>query len=229
MRKGDFVEAQDRKFAGQLRIFANNLVPLADSLGISAEDLATIQADAYAMEFAVSTQQSMESLRKSWTLFKDNLRGGKQGKTNMIPGFGDPLAPPPLVLDGVEARFRKWAQRIKAHKNYSVSIGSQLGIVSGPVAGISSSSGKPTIFELGISGSRVFLKWRKGRYDGINIYRKRKDQAFQLAGTDLKPNWMDPAPLPTEPEVWIYKIIYIKDDQEVGEFSDESQVLVVGL
>lgn len=230
MRKGDFVEASDPEFASQLERFAHTLESLATELDISAEELAEIKADAKAMHYAVARQKEGENLKKAWTKFKTSLRGGEQGKENVFPVFAVPEEIPALVPDGVEARFRKCAQRIKVHKKYKPSYGVQLGIVARATTAQPTYLAQPKIVDLGISGGKVYLKWRKGRYDGIHIYRRRgQEQTYVLVGTDLKPNWVDPTPLPTDPEVWTYKIVYLKDDQEVGQMSAEGQLMVVGL
>lgn len=229
MRKGDFVEPNDLAFARQLAQFARVLQTLASELDVSAQDLEAIQADAKAMQYAIASQQNGETLKKAWTTFKTSLRGGKAGQANVYPVVAQLPEIPASVPDGVEARFREWARRIKVHKNYRSSYGTQLGIVSTPVAAQPTHNAQPKIFDLGISGGRVFLKWRKGRYDGIHIYRKRGNERYILVGTDLKPNWIDTTPLPAEPEIWTYKIVYLKDDEEVGQMSAEGELMVVGL
>lgn len=67
--------------------------------------------------------------------------------------------------------------------------------------------------------------------DGIHIYVDRSNSGvFTYLARDSKPNFIDNAPLPPagQSAVWAYKVIYVKNDEEVGLVSDVLNVTVSG-
>lgn len=223
----DFVQRSDTEFSIQLSNFSNELATLGASLGISAEQIAAAEEDAAAFAFAVAAQESIKEYAKSFTRFKEDLRAGKRASTQAAPTLALPAAPS-AVLVGVEQRFRDLAARIRTAPNYTEAIGAQLGIVAPQASRTPEADAQPAILGLVTSGGKVILRWKKGPYDGIYVYRKIDGGAYEHVGVDTKPDWEDRRPLPDATQVWTYKIIYFLKDKEIGRFSAEASISVVG-
>lgn len=223
----DFVLRSDTEFSIQLSNFSNELSTLGASLGITPAQITAAQADAAAFAFAVAAKESIKEYAKGFTRFKEGLRSGKGPSTPAAPTFALPAAPP-AVPEGVEQRFRDLAARIRTAPNYTEAIGAQLGIVAPQASRTPEADAQPAILGLALSGGKVILRWKKGAYDGIYVYRKIDGGAYEHVGVDTKPDWEDRRPMPATTQVWTYKIIYFLKDIEIGRFSAEASISVVG-
>jgi hypothetical protein len=99
-----------------------------------------------------------------------------------------------------------------------------------PVFTVELESGKPT------------LVWTKGATDAVKIKVKRvmgpspgppppiNLDEFAFLAIDTQPDYTDTTPLPPygETATWIYVMIYMMDDEEVGQWSEPVIVTVVG-
>jgi hypothetical protein len=137
-----------------------------------------------------------------------------------------PVFPPApvAVKDGVFVRVRKLAQNIKTREGYTEDIGKALGIIGENIT-VDYNTLQPVLLA-SVQGGKVVVKWKKGVANSINMYVRRGNSDFAFAGNDSKPPYDDPTPLPTEATNWTYRAIYVVNDKEVGQFSDEVNVLV---
>lgn len=228
MTKTDFVKSSDALFCEQLGKMASNIDTYKTILGITDEEVDEIKLDYKGFTFVLNTLKDVPEFGKSWTSYKDNLRKSKTEVASVFPVFTLPENPAPAPLaNGLEMRFRELAKKMKAHAGYTDAIGQQLGIVADSVAPPNTEEAKAIIKQLKVTGGKVLLKWTKGPFDGINIYRKRGNGAFEFVGFDMSPDWTDNTPLPATFENWTYRIIYVRKDVEVGHFSNEVSVGVV--
>jgi len=81
-------------------------------------------------------------------------------------------------------------------------------------------AGKPTI------------EWKKGDSDGIQLIVDRGDgNGYHWLANDSTPDYPDTEPLPPlgQSATWKYKAIYLLDDEQVGQWSDELVVTVQGV
>lgn len=71
------------------------------------------------------------------------------------------------------------------------------------------------------------LAFTKSKSDGVNLYSQRDGEAgFGFLARDASSPYVDNRPLlvPGKPEVRRYKAVYVLNDQETGQFSDEVTV-----
>ncbi|MGL6140689.1 MAG: hypothetical protein ACRC2M_25560 [Planktothrix sp.] len=223
----DFVKRPDGEFSLQLNTFSTKLDTLGAGLGISPAQIAGAKADAALFAYVNTGQQTTKDFSKGWTTYKNDLRSNPNGDTQDIPVINLPTSPA-TTENGIEARFRALAGQIKSSPNYTDAIGVQLGIVGTESAGPSATEAQPRILGLSVTGGTVLLRWQKGSFDGINIYKKKDNGSYTQVGVDTKPDWNDKQGLPPTSETWTYKIIYFIDDSEVGLFSDEATINVGG-
>lgn len=70
----------------------------------------------------------------------------------------------------------------------------------------------------------VELDFSKSKSDGVNIYSRREGEAaFSFLARDTASPYVDNRPLAVagKPEVREYKAVYVLNDAEIGQFSDE--------
>ncbi|MCL5746393.1 MAG: hypothetical protein M1541_21090 [Acidobacteria bacterium] len=126
----------------------------------------------------------------------------------------------------IERRVRALARRLKAHPAYTPALGAQLGI-EGPEDTTDLSASKPQLSATDQTGGVVELAFSKSRSDGVNLYSQRDGEAgFVFLARDTSSPYLDNRPLlaPGRPEVRRYKAVYVLNDQEIGQFSDEVTV-----
>lgn len=225
MAKKDYLPNADKDKSAWLKNFANKLQSYATTLKIGEADLKSVNEDANAFAYILECVELVKTYNLQMTSFKDALRDGvsANGKALMPPPLTFPTAPP-MVDEGIFARIRRLVQNIKSQKTYTEDIGKALGIV-GETTTVDYNTLKPELSAM-LTGNKVVVKWKKGKADSINIYVKRGAADFVLAGNDAKPPFDDPTPLPTEATTWIYKGMYVVNDTEVGQVSNEVSILV---
>jgi hypothetical protein len=222
----DFVQKTDAGLSAQLNTFYSHLATLGGTLGFTQAEIDEAKADADSFAFMVLAHNRVKEYLKTVTTFKNDIFTGVGSASQTFPVLNLTDIPSTVVPDGIVTRFRAKAAKAKVAPAYTDAIGTQLGILGSYVADPDPATAKPPILGLSIEASKVILKWRKGTFDGIKIYRKVNDGAFEMAGVDIRPHWSDPRPLPNSAETWTYKIQYFFDDSDVGLFSDESSINV---
>lgn len=227
----DFVENEDLEFSNQLNTFASVLPTYAATLGITAGEVSDAEKDAAFFSYVLARQFDVQAFAEELTGYKNLARYGRG--TEILPALPTPPsfpAPAPSVVGAkIEERFRKKAAKIKASPNYTDSIGQALRIVK-PETPFVPADGKPR-FKIIIDAGRPVIKWTKGQYQGVDVYADYGDgQGFRKAERDLSSPFVDRHDLPAagQSAVWKYKLIYVFKDEQVGRWSDEASVTVVG-
>ncbi|MGC4023066.1 MAG: hypothetical protein QM734_14540 [Cyclobacteriaceae bacterium] len=133
-----------------------------------------------------------------------------------------------MPAGNVEQRFRLLVQRLIHSPAYTTAIGEDLGI-EGPAINMTPANLKPAFFIELSSGGYPNLRWTKGRTDGVEIW-KDGGQGFVKLDRDMKPDYIDKSNLPPAGTlaIWKYKMIYVVNDEVVGNWSDVVSVTVVG-
>jgi len=134
----------------------------------------------------------------------------------------------PAVAPGIEGRFRKLVQSIKAHANYSEAIGRGLGIEVAETAGPDLATVQPDI-DVRLVGNKVEVDWGWGGHTkALDMCEIQVDrgQGFQLLTFDTTPGYVDSHPLPSAPQKWTYRAIYRVDDDQVGQWRKPVSVMV---
>ncbi|MBI5216733.1 MAG: hypothetical protein HY960_13355 [Ignavibacteriae bacterium] len=136
--------------------------------------------------------------------------------------------------DEVVALARKHVQDLagilKRHPSYTEAIGENLGIVAPETPGAGSlENAKPKIFATTLVDC-ARLDWLKEKSDGVVVYSKRGaeteytklDEDYRSPMEDKRKNLVAGVP-----ELRSYKARFLKDDVEVGLWSDEVTVTVL--
>jgi hypothetical protein len=227
----DYIKRNDLEFATQLTDFGNKIGNYPE-LNVTAAEQAQAKADALYFTFITGGNNLSNAYMQSWTSYKDLSRHGDGVLTAMGPLPATPAivvpATAPATAPDIEGRFRRLAQRVKKQEKYNVTKGLDLGIEA-IVEVVDYTTYKPD-FGLSEVASQILITWKKLKADGIIIYKAIDAGAFVKFDFDGKPNYLDRSPMPPvgTNQVWSYKLIYTKNDEPVGSFSDIQQIIVKG-
>ena len=96
-----------------------------------ARDFDELKADTLSFRYALQTMWISQASSQSWTSAKNILRDGGLGSDTWpaMPTLPEPV--PPMVKPGIISRLSALADRIKAHRNYTSTIGIDLWLVGG--------------------------------------------------------------------------------------------------
>ena len=196
---------------------------LGEALGLTAAEVTATGADALMFAFCIQNQDSFNTERQERTNYKNLARSGEEG-TAMDPyPVSAVVAPPAPVPEGIFKRIPELVARIKASANYTTAIGEDLGII-GDEQVFDPNTLKPVITAQVLS-TGVLIKWEKGFAEGLKIFADR-GTGFHFLATDTQPDYLDTLAMPAEAATWIYRAVYVIDDEQVGQFSDEVEVQV---
>ena len=212
------------------RAWLTNLIvklePVASTLGVTPEELASLKADGAVYAHAVDAKLQFRTKAQEWTEYVVLTERGTGANQVPAPLVLDP--PPPGVESGAFLRVAKLVNRIKTHGNYTTSIGKDLGII-GPEESLNMEALKPRL-TVKLDNGRPVLSWSKKGAQGLEIQADRGTGAFVPAVFSLTTRHVDNAPLPPAGTgvVWKYRAIYRLKDSTVGQWSDDVSVGVFG-
>lgn len=225
----NYLETNDEKFAVQIGNFGSKVGGYQVLFGLTASEVTGAQNDASFFQWIVTNVEKVDTYKRNWTSFKTIA---KKGATNITNNTA-PSAPvldtmPTAVAPGIEFRFTTLVNRIKAHQNYTVAIGQNLGIEFSSIQKLDLDGAQPTL-KVVLRGGKVNLDWKKGKFEGIFI-EKDSGSGFVMLDKDLRPNFIDNSPLPAQGEsvIWKYRAMYLFSDQQVGLWSGVVTATVSG-
>ena len=226
MAKNYYLPKDDSGKAELLEHLASRLPIYTDTLEVSAADITSLQADAAAFRYTLTSFNAVQANAKLWTAFKTLQRDGGVGST-AFPHAPNLPAPVPAVPLGIIPRLTALVSRLKTARNYTEAIGQDLRIV-GTEQTVDTSGWKP-IIDLASEAGHPIIKWPKGDAESIEIWADRGDNnGFGLAAVTTAPAYTDTSTKPAAGAVWKYKAIYRLRDAQVGQWSDVVSVAVGG-
>ncbi|HEY5894490.1 MAG TPA: hypothetical protein VIT91_14805 [Chthoniobacterales bacterium] len=237
MAKSDYMPGDDGGKAELFIRFRDNITPNLATLGLleggnPVPEIVQQAADATYFRAAVDFLGTIQQSAQGWTAWKNFVRDGGPGAppNPVVPPL--PGSFPAAVLPGIVSRFRALVKSIKAHRNYTESIGQTLGIEGDDGSDLDFASLKP-VLNVRLNGGQVEIPWNwngfSGKLDAIEIHVDRGDgKGFSLLTIDTTAGYTDTAALPATPARWTYKAIYRGDDSRAGQWSDEATINVGG-
>jgi hypothetical protein len=198
MAKQDCIPKKDADFLTQLKYLRDKAPTQQAVLNISPADLATLTADATLFEGKLGAFNDADAAYSAASADKQNTRAA------------------------VEGRERAIIRRLKSAPGYTDAIGQLLKII-GPDDTTDLTTAKPDLSATP-QAHGVELDFTKSKSDGVNIYSKRDGDAdFVFLAHDTSAPYVDNRTLLAagKPEVRRYKAIYVLNDDEIGNFSDE--------
>lgn len=198
MAKQDCIPKKDADFLSLLKSLSEKAPAQKAALNISDADLAALTADATLFEGKLKAFNDADAIYSQASTEKQTVRAA------------------------VEGRVRAIIRRLKSATGYTEAIGQLLKII-GPDDTTDLTTSKPDLTATP-KAHGIELSFTKGKSDGVKIYSKRDGDAdFVFLANDTVAPYVDNRPLLVagKPEVRRYKAIYVVNDDEIGNFSDE--------
>jgi len=243
----DFVEKDDDDFGHQLDTHGQGMNTHGATLDFSPDDIDEAKNDAKLWKYVLERQADTHSHGLELTAFKKLLRRGHNNQplpADIPEAVANPTPVPTLTAADIEGRFRKRAQRAKAHPAYTSSIGQALGIVK-TATDFVPEDGTPVLKVNLNAAGHPHLSYKKGNYQGAEIWKlaanpqpqpipgpvQPDDPRFKLLQRVFAHDYVDPTELPSggKAELWIYKAVYLYKNEPVGTPSQLVVVTVGGI
>lgn len=224
-----FIDKSDGGFGTQLNTFCNKVSTYQVTLGLDVAAIAALKKDRDFYLYVMTGLDSFQKFSQTMTSYKDLLRYGLNDE--VLPAF--PTIPtlgvaPAVAPANLQKRFARIVQQCAISVNYTKSIGEDLGIEAA-VHPFDPNAGKPVIKNSYSSGGHPLLMWKKGKFQGVEIW-KNTGATWVKLDRDFNPDYIDKSELPPagQSATWKYKMIYLYKDEPVGSYSDEVSVAVQG-
>ena len=215
--------------------YCNKLAGYSSALGLTAGQLTAAQADC---NWLIYVLQSWLPATRAWAMAGTDAAAAAQTGTGAaamtLPVFTAPALPAGVVpvLPGALHRLFTLIQIIRDGGKATEAISTDLGIIGSVAAAPDLATLQPNI-KARATASGVEIDWGWSGFaaflDALLIQVDRGDgQGFKLLVHDTTPGYKDTAPPPAALTRWSYRAIYIKDDAQVGLWSNAVSVTVGG-
>ena len=197
------------------------------ALNLDATKQTDLRKDWTLMAYLLSGTNAMTTYSTSIITFKNILRrGGDLGTLPPTPVLG---AAPPITKGGMEGRFRELVQDAVRSSAMTDAIAQDLGIVAPAAPSAAQKDQAAPSFKLQYSsGGYPLIIWKKGSFEGVEIHKSKDGINFTKLDKDFKPDFIDKTdlPEPSKAELWFYKLIYLLQDEQIGQWSAVQSIAV---
>lgn len=197
-------------------------------LGFTAAETTAVQNDIAMFIYSMDILEIFKTEMQERTQYKDTLRDGPIGKPlGAFPSMPALPVAPVAVPAGVFPRIMAIVKRAKAHSNYNEAIGKDLGIIGAEQSSVMDDL-KP-VLTVTKTGGNVIVKYKKGKADGLQLYSRRGTETeFTLLAVVTKTEYKDTRPnlVPSQAETRQYQAWYFKNDESIGQISDDVTFVV---
>ena len=231
MKRHFFYPRRSGEQASWLLNFANKLGSYAAALGVSGADAAACIADARWGAFVIGTWlPAVRAFAPSTTDAVAAVMNGTEDAVTTLPGFTAPGLPAGVSprADGALGRIFAMAATLKLMKNFTDSVGVDLGILGSEDVRVAGTP-KFTVATLrGDSAEGVRLVFFKYGHTGVFIETRRGGGAWETLGIDTESPYDDERPLlsPTTPEVREYRMRFWDKGTPNGDWTDVAKTTV---
>lgn len=243
MKRKPYLPTIEAQRVTWLNNFALKLSTYAATFNIDPADLALIAQAAVFYAYIIGRIDSAKSEVTSLVAFKNKL----SFSTDNIPLGAVPqpeLPPEPANTPaGIFNLIARIVRDIKNDANYNDDIGADLKIIGEETITDDPSLLKPILKVKLSTGGHPALSWKKKGADFTNVYVDRGSgfaflksvKGNKLTDMFALPSGSGSIPTPGTPTpgtpaasaaVWRYKIVYVKNDAETGEYSDPVSIPV---
>jgi hypothetical protein len=168
---------------------------------------------------------------KAWTEFKDLIKGVKDGTKIVAAPVMGTIPTMPTVPNKPDLRLQllDLIKDAKRSDNFTTDAARSIAVLLVPVP-FNPEEGKPIFSVEFVSGGHPLLKWFKGLYQGVEVWKDSGDGKWVRIDKTFSPDYTDMSALPAAgvSAVWKYKLIYLYKDAVVGSYSVEITVTVMG-
>ncbi len=198
---------------------------------LNKDKIAQGKADLKFLTWSIQAKAGYNSYAKSWTSFADKLiLGADSTDPAILPTLPTLPAMPAIVPAGIRERFIDLANDIAGHKKCTPAILVNLGLE--PASTISKSGPSAPVATVKLEAGHPIISFIKNKFTGAQIYKDSGDgNGFVKLDKSNLSKFKDESLLPPSGTavLWRYRLIYLKGNTEVGDFSNTIEITVTGL
>ncbi len=211
-----------------LKNFSSKLPAYATKLNLTPAQVDDIQKASAYFDYVLQLTLETENYKTAIVKYKNLLRDGSENPIGTVPQLMAGTAPD-AVPAGIFKRVGSLVALIKLHKNFTESIGKDLGIIGGDVA-VDLSTAKPEP-KASLKNGHAYLQWITGHAHAADIKADYGNgQGFVTIARITHNHYLDPHLPPTgSAVVYKYMLRYVFKDEEAGEWSGEVSITVTGV
>jgi hypothetical protein len=204
-----------------LQTLKTKLPGYAATLGLTADEVAAVIADADNFEYLITIAPQVDDAKQAFFEFKDNVINGAPSTVQATPPVLPVIAMPTHPFPGIKKRTQNVIQRAKKAPGYTDTIGEDLGFID------TGEPRDPNLLTAALavaarSGSRVEVTFSRQGMDAMKIeFRRKGETAWSLATIATASPFMheaDPA-TPGEPELREYRGTLLQKNEPIGNMS----------
>jgi hypothetical protein len=197
-----FMEREEYEFLLRAVKFCDKVDNYMNLLDLDPVEVHEFKTDNELFNYVFANQENYGSLAESFTRYK---------------------------INNLQLKFSELMCACKYSKNYTAQIGDDLGL-NVAVPSLDPNMYTPQIKIEYTDEGRPLLKWSKGAFEGVEIWKNSGSASgYQKMARCYGNNYQDNRDLPAKCEVWKYSLIFLFRDEMVGNWSDEVSVIVQGV
>lgn len=213
---------------------ATKLPGYATALGLTTAEVNAAVADNLMMAYALGDWiTNVREFAPSCTASLDLLATGTGGEAFVFPTYAAPT-PPTLpagitgVLPGALDRIFLMVKNIKSKAGYTEAIGIDLGLIGEEDTAEHARPEFTLKTEAGDGCHCVKVRFKKFSHSAVVVYSKRGTGGWERLGAPQRSPFEDDRPLlvPGQPEIREYKLRFVDNDQENGDWTDVASITV---
>ncbi len=226
-----FIKQNIEEFHSQKVTFDSKIEGYKAKLGILDDDIAAQAKDTAYLGWAITEKDVFVKNGHSWVKFGEELyHGADTGVAATPPGTPTIVVAPAVVNPDMKGRFADIAAACKRSPNYTIVIGTDLGIEA-VITPFVPHDGKPVV-TVTLHVGHPFFKYPKGKYDAAQIYKDSHDgKGLIKFDKAVNATYTDNSELPPAGTavIWDYVFILLYKGVEVGTASDVVSITVKGM
>ena len=233
MAREDYVKQGDAEFCAQIVHMRDTLPQFFDELSITAADphIITNTADALCFEYLCTRQSALKGASAGATSERNRIRYGDKDHPNTPATLAYPTAPgsiPSPIMPGVEARFRTLVEWLRTRTGWNDDIAQTLDVLGAEQTPAEPNDLKP-VLPLSTAGGHVLIAWKwlsaRGLAKALRIEVDR-GTGWEFLAIDTQPGYTDKTPWPAAAQKWKYRAIFVRDEENIGQWSAVEEITV---
>lgn len=198
--------------------------------GLTPDDLKQIHADRLTVQFLAEKNEYLEAELENWREMRDAFLNGDIGSTPpALPQFNVGSLPAD-ALTGIGDRAERYADQIKISGNYTEGVGAAYKIIAPPGQDVPEDEMKPVFKAEALPNWKVRLRVALKGMSGVRVLMQRGNDSNDWINVGNFPDGeiIDDTPpaVPNQAETRRYKMIFLRKNEPVGEYSDIIEITI---
>ena len=216
----------------QLKQLHDNIGTYKTDLTLTDEEVLAAKAFYTSLKYVLDFETMVLNFSTGFTAYKNWVKEGpsSQISSSMPAAIVYPTPVPVITTGNIISQYAKFTDDIIGNPGFSNKIGIALGFY--PVTEDSEAPAEikpPLSIKLSPAGHPI-LHSLKSTYQGYQVYKDYGDgKGFIAFDKNLAADFIDNSELPVQgiTKTWRYKIIYLQNNKEVGNFSEIVSITVM--